>query len=239
MNLFQLVTLALFIINFTSNMADVPIPSIETHFDDNLQSPIIFTPPSSSFTFSTPVSPGSDGGKTPKSREGNSNSQGLSQRNGLTADLQNMRLTDQNGLESMSELHEALGAVRQRSDSSHLSPSPEEYRGSPALDTPRQGRRSRRLSDRGDKGRHIVSEEEMPKDAFHTQAFQQAFKDAKQLMSNLESVLRSSSIHKEPDSTIGRLHEESVALAAFQYPASRIVGFVGESGVGKQYPSFQ
>lgn len=52
-------------------------------------------------------------------------------------------------------------------------------------------------------------------------------------MSNIQSVLGSSNIHEAHESTMGKLHEDAGRLAAFEYPATRTVGFVGDSGVGK------
>uniref|UniRef100_A0A0D2XYF0 Uncharacterized protein n=1 Tax=Fusarium oxysporum (strain Fo5176) TaxID=660025 RepID=A0A0D2XYF0_FUSOF len=50
-------------------------------------------------------------------------------------------------------------------------------------------------------------------------------------MSNIQSVLGSSNIHEAHESTMGKLHEDAGRLAAFEYPATRTVGFVGDSGV--------
>lgn len=52
-------------------------------------------------------------------------------------------------------------------------------------------------------------------------------------MSNIQSVLGSSNVHEGSESTMRKLHEEAGKLAAFEYPATRTVGFVGDSGVGK------
>lgn len=151
----------------------------------------------------------------------------------LTSDLQNMRLSSEGGIEDMRGLAEVVRTIDQQSNSRRVSLSPEAERGHSAHGTPRPRRQSRRSSARGDRSQHDVSEEEMPEDAFHSPEFQKALLDAKKLMSRVERVLSSSSVHAEPESTIGKLHEEAVSLASFQYPASRTVGFVGESGVGK------
>lgn len=79
---------------------------------------------------------------------------------------------------------------------------------------------------------YVVRDEEAPQDRFHEPAFQQAFADAKGLISELESVLGSSRIIVDPDSTMQRLLREARELAQFQCPSSRTVGFVGDSGVG-------
>ncbi|KAF5628695.1 hypothetical protein F25303_10328 [Fusarium sp. NRRL 25303] len=124
---------------------------------------------------------------------------------GLASAIHNIRLSDTNG---------------------HASLSPEPRRS-------RNGTPRRRRSSTGAVQQHDVADEELPDDAFHSPEFQGAFRDAKQLMSNVQSVLGSSNIHEASESTMRKLHEEAGKLAAFEYPATRTVGFVGDSGVGK------
>ncbi|GJC81467.1 nuclear GTPase SLIP-GC [Colletotrichum liriopes] len=94
------------------------------------------------------------------------------------------------------------------------------------------GRRSRAGS-RTSLAVHDVEDEELPPSRFHDPAVQGAFGDAKALMDRLVGVLESSPLHESADSTIKRLHAEAQALARFQCPSTRTVGFVGDSGVGK------
>ncbi|KAG5821622.1 hypothetical protein H9Q71_000153 [Fusarium xylarioides] len=124
---------------------------------------------------------------------------------GLTSAINNIRLSDTNG---------------------HASLSPEPRRS-------RNGTPRRRRSSTGAVQQHDVADEELPDDAFHSPEFQGAFRDAKQLMSSIQSVLGSSNVHEGSESTMRKLHEEAGKLAAFEYPATRTVGFVGDSGVGK------
>lgn len=90
----------------------------------------------------------------------------------------------------------------------------------------------RRSSSRVNITPYNLQDEEPPQDRFHEPAFQQAFSDAKGLMSELADVLGSSAVHIDPDSTMKRLHTEAGDLAHFQCPSTRTVGFVGDSGVG-------
>ncbi|RKL46889.1 hypothetical protein BFJ72_g2628 [Fusarium proliferatum] len=108
---------------------------------------------------------------------------------------------------------------------SSLSPEPRRRNGTPR----------RRRSSTGAVQQHDVADEELPDDAFHSPEFQSAFRDAKQLMSNIQSVLGSSNVHEGSESTMRKLHEEAGKLAAFEYPATRTVGFVGDSGVEYRY----
>jgi ABC-type glutathione transport system ATPase component len=80
---------------------------------------------------------------------------------------------------------------------------------------------------------HDVADEEPPRDAFHDAAFQQAYSDARTLIGNLSDVLASSRQRHEANSAIRKLCDNAAELARFQCPTTRIVGFVGDSGVGK------
>lgn len=131
----------------------------------------------------------------------------------------------------MSAVSAAIDGVAEGSDS----PSALLRAESPAAHNNSASRRDsrRRSSSRTNTAPHNVIDEDPPSDPFHEPTFQQAFSDAKRFMSELVDVLSSSSIHSELDSTMRRLHEEAIKLAQFLCPSTRIVGFVGDSGVGK------
>lgn len=80
---------------------------------------------------------------------------------------------------------------------------------------------------------HSVWDEEPPVDRFHDPAFQSTFNEAREMMGSLARILESSDVHREPDSTMRDLHKTAQRLAAFQAPPTRVVGLVGDSGVGK------
>lgn len=96
----------------------------------------------------------------------------------------------------------------------------------------RSGRR-RRSSSYLNQTPHKVEDEEPPHERFHEPGFQQAFGNAKRLMRDLMGVLASATLHTEPESAIQRLYLEANYLSFFQHAATRTVGFVGDSGVGK------
>ncbi|KAI0481373.1 hypothetical protein GGR56DRAFT_316915 [Xylariaceae sp. FL0804] len=52
-------------------------------------------------------------------------------------------------------------------------------------------------------------------------------------MSELKITLEAGALRQDADSTIKRLYETASSLAHFRCPSTRIVGFVGDSGVGK------
>ena len=78
---------------------------------------------------------------------------------------------------------------------------------------------------------HRVEDEEPPK--ADMPQVQKALTTALSCVSNTASVLSSSSLHLEPDSTTHKLYQEALTLSQFQLPSSRIVGLIGDSGAGK------
>lgn len=146
--------------------------------------------------------------------------------------MHHLQLSTGDGIENLSDIADAVEGVARGSDIRGVSLAPDDAAGS-RQGTPRRKARSRRSGSEVSFKRHDVRDEELPRDAFHDPSFQSAFRDAKALMSITRDVLGSASLHHDPDSTIQRLHKEAGTLAAFTYPSTRTVGFVGDSGVGK------
>ncbi|RYO81753.1 hypothetical protein DL764_009715 [Monosporascus ibericus] len=80
---------------------------------------------------------------------------------------------------------------------------------------------------------HQIENEDPPQTLFHMPEVQEALANARTLTSRMTNVLSSSNLHLENGSTIGSLHQQATRLNGFQLPSSRIVGLVGDSGVGK------
>ncbi|KAF1998022.1 hypothetical protein P154DRAFT_440141 [Amniculicola lignicola CBS 123094] len=80
---------------------------------------------------------------------------------------------------------------------------------------------------------HSVEHEEPPHALRHAQEVQQALTNARNAVAQITNILSASNLHQENNSSIGRLHRQAIALQNFQPPSSRIVGLVGDSGVGK------
>lgn len=51
-------------------------------------------------------------------------------------------------------------------------------------------------------------------------------------MEELEIVLRSSTLHLQDGSAVERLYRNARSMANFTCPNKRVIGFVGDSGVG-------
>jgi hypothetical protein len=80
---------------------------------------------------------------------------------------------------------------------------------------------------------HQTENEDPPQALFHMPEVQEALANARTLMSRMANVLSSSNLHRENGSSIRSLHQQATKLNDFQLPSSRIVGLVGDSGVGK------
>jgi len=77
-----------------------------------------------------------------------------------------------------------------------------------------------------------VENEEPPRALFHMPQVQAALANARTLTSRMVNVLRSSTLHGESESEIRRLYQQATILNV-ELPPTRIVGLVGDSGVGK------
>jgi ABC-type multidrug transport system fused ATPase/permease subunit len=83
------------------------------------------------------------------------------------------------------------------------------------------------------KERHDI-ESELPPDHFaHMSEAQNALARSKILTTKLATILSQSTFSLESGSHIKTLHRQAAELSNFQLPSSRIVGLVGDSGVGK------
>ena len=202
---------------------DVPIPSIEGSSSDPLHGENAAGGTTHSRTPSLSLSPPPADGAQVRNSSLSEGSRRDPASRGPTSSIE--------GRLGMSEVAAAIGGISMGSDSSGVLLRPD----SPAVENSSSHRRAsrRRSSSRTNTARHDVADEEPPHDRFHEPAFQQAFSDAKRLMSELTNVLSSSTIHNDPDSTMRRLHEETDGLGRFHCPSSRTVAFVGDSGVGK------
>lgn len=154
----------------------------------------------------------------------------------LAADLDRVHISSAGDSLDMSELESAINGIStrttSRSGSSRLTTPPSTDRLSP----PQISGERRRSNQRVRLPPHVVSDEDSPRDRFHDPVFQQAFTDTKDHVAKLEDVLGSGSLHLEPESTIHRIYQNAGSLAEFECPTKRVVGFVGDSGVGKNTP---
>lgn len=116
----------------------------------------------------------------------------------------------------MHEVTQALDAVARQPDITRAQSVPVAGRGSKPPDAP-----------------HDVADEDPPDGLVHSHEFQRALTRAQMAMGNIERALSGSELDGDSQSTVYQLRSQASNLSRFQYPASRTVGFVGDSGVGK------
>ncbi|KAK6073656.1 Nuclear GTPase SLIP-GC 3 [Seiridium cupressi] len=158
---------------------------------------------------------------------------GDSQGSDLASELDRVHLSTAGGNFGMSDLESAINGIstpRSTTSRSHslATPGTREHLSPPPPPSAR-----RRSSSRTRQPPHHVSDEELPQDRFHEPAFQQAFTETRNLVVDLKAVLGSSGLHQQPQSIVERLYRIASYLADFACPSKRIIGFVGNSGVGK------
>ena len=226
-------------------LADVPIPSIEvgeqvrepsTRIPRSLPSTLSRSTSPSATALTPATSPNRDSApaQIPSNNEAAHEHQGAQydQREGSAPvqELAALRLSPPAPLNNMGDLAGALDQVAQIPS---VAPAPRARSASLQPETPQQRYRSRSASIRVEVPRYQVGDEEGPDDRFFSAEFQQAFRDAKTLMANMEGALGSSTLHLDEGSTIHRLQREASELARYQYPTTKKVGFVGDTGAGK------
>ncbi|KAF2740486.1 hypothetical protein EJ04DRAFT_559010 [Polyplosphaeria fusca] len=72
-----------------------------------------------------------------------------------------------------------------------------------------------------------------PESPFYGKQVQDALTKARITTANLATALSTSHLHLEAGSTVRNLHQQATILSDFQPPSTRVVGLVGDSGVGK------
>ena len=110
--------------------------------------------------------------------------------------------------------------------------------GSPGASGQRESRsptpsRRRRSGNGTNRDIHQIENEKPPETLFHMPEVQGSLANARLLTARMINVLSSSNLHRENGSSIQSLHRQATRLNSFQLPSSRIVGLVGDSGVGK------
>jgi hypothetical protein len=139
---------------------------------------------------------------------------------------------------SISSVDYAIESNRLAADFASLRMEPHEDAGIPDAsrlrETPSPSPSRRRRSGTGlARVIHRVENEKPPLTPFHKAEVQQALTDVESAVSTIVDVLSSSRLHTESGSAIQSLHTQALNLTRLQLPSSRIVGLIGDSGVGK------
>ncbi|KAL4757106.1 uncharacterized protein BDW70DRAFT_143918 [Aspergillus foveolatus] len=89
--------------------------------------------------------------------------------------------------------------------------------------------------DEDDDGDHIynVREEELPRAPIYDIRLQNALRSVRGQIADLAQFIGERELAHDPTSDIHGLYEQLLGASRFSYPATRTVGFIGESGAGK------
>ncbi|KAJ5100706.1 hypothetical protein N7456_006758 [Penicillium angulare] len=80
---------------------------------------------------------------------------------------------------------------------------------------------------------YSVRQESLPKAPVYDQGLQRGLAEVKNSLRNIASIMGDSDLAHDSDSHFNTLYHETKSLSNFRYPETRIVGFIGDSGVGK------
>lgn len=101
-----------------------------------------------------------------------------------------------------------------------------------ATEEPSPSRR-RRSSSGVNRSAHRVEDEEPPESLFYERRIQEALNNARNIIGRVARVLSGSNMHREQGSSVQTIYQQAARLSTFEPSSCRIVGLVGDSGVGK------
>lgn len=93
--------------------------------------------------------------------------------------------------------------------------------------------RRRRSSSAVNRSAHRVEDEEPPESLFYERPIQEALNNARNITGRVARVLSGSNMHREQGSSVQTIYQQAARLSTFKPSSCRIVGLVGDSGVGK------
>lgn len=93
--------------------------------------------------------------------------------------------------------------------------------------------RRRRSSSGVNQPPHRVEDEEPPESLFYERRVQEALNSARRITGRVARVLSESNMHQEQGSSVQSMYQQAARLSTFEPSSRRIVGLVGDSGVGK------
>lgn len=93
--------------------------------------------------------------------------------------------------------------------------------------------RRRRSSSAIHRSAHRVEDEEPPESLFYERQVQEALNSARNITGRVARALSRSNMHQEQGSSVQAIYQQAAKLSRFEPSSCRIVGLVGDSGVGK------
>ncbi|KAJ5788562.1 hypothetical protein N7457_003552 [Penicillium paradoxum] len=78
-----------------------------------------------------------------------------------------------------------------------------------------------------------IREETLPRARIYNSRLQRGLKDVKRELAGLAEIMHASELAKDQSTNLYALCERTEKMSKFEYPETRTVGFIGDSGVGK------
>jgi hypothetical protein len=81
-----------------------------------------------------------------------------------------------------------------------------------------------------------MRDETLPNSPVYDKTLQGILREAKTSLQTLETTIRSCPLSQDNETALASLADQTERLAKFEFPKTRIVGFVGDSGAGMTLP---
>lgn len=78
-----------------------------------------------------------------------------------------------------------------------------------------------------------IRHESLPQEPIYDIRLQNALRDVRSELTNLTQIMSGNALAHDNTSDLSKLYEKTREASRFAYPATRTVGFIGDSGVGK------
>ncbi|EAU36995.1 predicted protein [Aspergillus terreus NIH2624] len=80
---------------------------------------------------------------------------------------------------------------------------------------------------------YSIRQEELPPAPIYDRRLQNALKEVRTGLTQIASLMQTSELYRDDSSAFYNLYQQTLEASQFTYPETRLVGFIGDSGVGK------
>ncbi|KAL5362705.1 hypothetical protein BJX96DRAFT_106499 [Aspergillus floccosus] len=89
------------------------------------------------------------------------------------------------------------------------------------------------LDDSDEDYSYSIRQEELPRAPIYDRRLQDALKEVRTQLTNIALSMQTSQLYRDRSTAFYNLFEQTLEASQFTYPKTRLVGFIGDSGVGK------
>lgn len=80
---------------------------------------------------------------------------------------------------------------------------------------------------------YSIRQEELPPAPIYDRRLQNALKEVRTGLTQIASLMQTSELYRDDSSAFYNLYQQTLEASQFTYPETRLVGFIGDSGVGE------